>query len=635
MNTVGSRKMKHESASKNVEIAGTRTSASISPLIKSMGEENVEHLRVRSNSNSGRMRKISLYAEHFGTPEAAAISLEVSGTDDGNIATKIPESDVEKMLRVVLAGGEARMDRGKHTPRHRIIFESFFDLTPERLGHIFESFDKDRDGKISYKALKRGLEQWANVPEIEDELFAVLVSKVDSDRQLGTADISLSEFSRAVRMLFMSYLFDPQISGDSKGLPMDIIDYSPLEVSRLNLSREDEIRNFFSGKRDPKFSRRWIDIKSDSNDRLSESLTLKRLAVKYVLHPLSLEDAMESAYEQRAKVDFYSNHFFISAPVYRVVVGPPKTRDTTADGSGTLSQRRSSRRSVPRVKVDYISMFLSYPAFDTLITFHRLEEEGGEEDGGTSSGEEVINLPGLPPAKRWSRIVGVQLEKSYSKLRQYDVQYLAYSILDALVARVAPIVRMYRKLINAERDRMVSLGAMDIFFVDDLKDQIEKMQRSLRTLMRLFKHIIEDSRICDGVTIYLRDVRDDLLQADEDFAEIAAKCDTLLADFEKVSQAAMDRTVYTLTVVTSIFLPAQFLTGVFGMNFRNMPELDWEYSYLVFWVGCVLVTILLLFYFRCGRIDAGFARNGKLAISRRSSVDRRRSRRGEEFSPRL
>lgn len=40
---------------------------------------------------------------------------------------------------------------------------------------------------------------------------------------------------------------------------------------------------------------------------------------------------------------------------------------------------------------------------------------------------------------------------------------------------------------------------------------------------------------------------------------------------------------YTLTLVATVFLPAQFLTGLYGMNFVNMPELQYEHAYMIWW----------------------------------------------------
>ena len=51
-----------------------------------------------------------------------------------------------------------------------------------------------------------------------------------------------------------------------------------------------------------------------------------------------------------------------------------------------------------------------------------------------------------------------------------------------------------------------------------------------------------------------------------------------------------------LTVVGTLFLPLTFLAGVYGMNFRVMPELDWKYGYLTFWIVASSTAVVLTAY---------------------------------------
>lgn len=60
----------------------------------------------------------------------------------------------------------------------------------------------------------------------------------------------------------------------------------------------------------------------------------------------------------------------------------------------------------------------------------------------------------------------------------------------------------------------------------------------------------------------------------------------------------MNKTLYILTLVTSVFVPAQFLTGLYGMNFRVMPELNWAYGYYVFWAVVVVSTVAVTVWLR-------------------------------------
>jgi len=53
-----------------------------------------------------------------------------------------------------------------------------------------------------------------------------------------------------------------------------------------------------------------------------------------------------------------------------------------------------------------------------------------------------------------------------------------------------------------------------------------------------------------------------------------------------------------LTIISVIFIPITFLVGVYGTNFDNVPELHWRHGYLIMWFIMVIITLLMLWFFR-------------------------------------
>jgi magnesium transporter len=53
-----------------------------------------------------------------------------------------------------------------------------------------------------------------------------------------------------------------------------------------------------------------------------------------------------------------------------------------------------------------------------------------------------------------------------------------------------------------------------------------------------------------------------------------------------------------LTIFSAVFIPLTFFAGVYGMNFKFLPEIQWKWGYPLFWLVCVTATILMLLYFR-------------------------------------
>jgi magnesium transporter len=60
----------------------------------------------------------------------------------------------------------------------------------------------------------------------------------------------------------------------------------------------------------------------------------------------------------------------------------------------------------------------------------------------------------------------------------------------------------------------------------------------------------------------------------------------------------MNEVMKVLTVTASIFIPLTFIAGVYGMNFKNMPELQSEYGYYYLWGVFLIVGLGLLIFFK-------------------------------------
>ena len=53
-----------------------------------------------------------------------------------------------------------------------------------------------------------------------------------------------------------------------------------------------------------------------------------------------------------------------------------------------------------------------------------------------------------------------------------------------------------------------------------------------------------------------------------------------------------------LTIVSTLFIPLTFLVGVYGMNFRRMPELEWKYGYALIWLLMIVIVLAMIFFIR-------------------------------------
>ena len=60
----------------------------------------------------------------------------------------------------------------------------------------------------------------------------------------------------------------------------------------------------------------------------------------------------------------------------------------------------------------------------------------------------------------------------------------------------------------------------------------------------------------------------------------------------------MNEVMKVLTLIATIFIPLTFIAGIYGMNFANMPELEWRYGYFIILIVMAVIGISLVVHFR-------------------------------------
>jgi magnesium transporter len=119
-----------------------------------------------------------------------------------------------------------------------------------------------------------------------------------------------------------------------------------------------------------------------------------------------------------------------------------------------------------------------------------------------------------------------------------------------------------------------------------LREVIGSLERSESTLMQ------------EPTGVYLRDVYDHAIQvidAVETFRDVlAGMLDIYLSSVSN----RMNEVMKVLTIIATIFIPLTFVAGLYGMNFKYMPELQWRWSYPVVLAVMIAIAGLMVAYFR-------------------------------------
>ena len=119
-----------------------------------------------------------------------------------------------------------------------------------------------------------------------------------------------------------------------------------------------------------------------------------------------------------------------------------------------------------------------------------------------------------------------------------------------------------------------------------LKDQFSKLLRT------------ENGIITPDILPIYNDLQDQLqfvIQTTESCREITSSLvDLYISNNDLRMNAIMKR----LTIVSTLFIPLTFLVGVWGMNFKIMPELDWRYGYFIALAVMIATGVLTLLYMK-------------------------------------
>lgn len=161
---------------------------------------------------------------------------------------------------------------------------------------------------------------------------------------------------------------------------------------------------------------------------------------------------------------------------------------------------------------------------------------------------------------------------------------------------ISAVVRSIWKSFRVQRKSLRQVDTIDREYVDNLSSTALSMRDKVKSLKTVVAHVIDDKEFQSGAKLYFRDVLDNIELIVDSLDALLTRCEQLKQDHLQLLTNRRDRAIYTLTAVSAVFLPAQFLTGVYGMNFDHMPELHYTYSYLIFWVVVLVLFVAAFFW---------------------------------------
>jgi magnesium transporter len=294
----------------------------------------------------------------------------------------------------------------------------------------------------------------------------------------------------------------------------------------------------------------WVDVQGLGDERL-----LKEIAALFEIHELALEDAVNVP--QRPDTHRYEHHQLVL------------TRAATIGESGD-------------------------PNFEQVSVF---------------VGERFVLTIQERHSTKLDAVLG-RLRHGEGVIRKESPGYLAYAVLDAVIDGYFPVVEtmgdqldeLEHRVLTEPNDRLLSE-------VNRIRRELLLLRRALWPMREMVNMLVRDPTpfIDLEIQVYLHDCYDHCIQLLDVVESYRELCGGLTATYLSAVGNRTNEVMKVLTMIASIFIPLSFLAGLYGMNFRYMPELSvpWAYPTLLGVMAAVVIGMVSFFWHR-GWIGSGW-----------------------------
>ena len=181
-----------------------------------------------------------------------------------------------------------------------------------------------------------------------------------------------------------------------------------------------------------------------------------------------------------------------------------------------------------------------------------------------------------------------------NRLMQHGADFLAYSLIDALIDNVLPTIdRMSDITESIETDALGKPGQSTLEAILRLKRSVRKIHRTMVPQRDLLNRLSrgEFAIVKEESLVFYRDVYDHLVRIEDLNMGIRDGAENALSTYLSSVANRQNETMKVLAVAGAIFLPLTLLAGIYGMNFDYMPELHWRWAYHAVLGVIVVVTL--------------------------------------------
>jgi magnesium transporter len=194
-----------------------------------------------------------------------------------------------------------------------------------------------------------------------------------------------------------------------------------------------------------------------------------------------------------------------------------------------------------------------------------------------------------------------RIRNAKGRIRKMSVDYLAYALIDAVVDNYFLILeKMGEQIESMDEELIAKPSDKTVRRIHVLKRELIFLRKSVWPLRELINSMekTESLLISDSTGPYLRDVCDHTIQVIDTVESFRDMVSGMLDIYLSSISNRMNAVMKVLTIIATIFIPLTFIAGIYGMNFRFMPELEWKWGYFIVLIIMVVVATIMLIYFR-------------------------------------
>ncbi|KAF2955405.1 magnesium/cobalt transporter CorA [Marinitoga sp. 38H-ov] len=317
---------------------------------------------------------------------------------------------------------------------------------------------------------------------------------------------------------------------------IEIFDY---DKDKYNFIRTKNIEECFLKKEEKKT--RWINFIG-----IHDTNSVKILCDQYNIDPLVVEDILNI--HQHPKIEVFDEYIFI------------------------VLKMLSFNNVTSSVEIEQISVILGK---DYIITFQ--EKKGDVFD-----------------------FVRKRIKSNNGIIRKKKNDYLLFALMDSIIDFYFVILEEFEEILNNIEENLLIKSSpekeKELYYI---KKNLNIIIKSILHMKDVITLIINDKpNLIKDSYPYFKDLFDHIIQIIDMFEILINSANDLFNFYLYIVNNKMNSVMKILTIISTIFIPLTLITGIYGMNFKYMPELESKYGYPIVLIVMAIISAIMLYIFK-------------------------------------